>query len=143
MSHCVRHMEEPAANACGDCAREFCTRCLVYSFGPKKPPMCINCALYAGGVRNGHRPAVPAAARQATSGAPPRDKRAERAYRRAEKDAVKAAQKAVKKAVKKAARQGVALRPAASRRERVAQGEGSPHRVVRRGGDDRQVAHLS
>lgn len=108
MSHCVRHMEEPAANACGDCAREFCTRCLVYSFGPKKPPMCINCALYAGGVRNGHRPAVPAAARQATSGAPPRDKRAERAYRRAEKDAVKAAQKAVKKA----ARQGVTPQPA-------------------------------
>lgn len=32
---------------------EFCATCLVYSFGPKKPPFCLPCAVEAAGVRQG------------------------------------------------------------------------------------------
>ena len=30
---------------------DFCADCLVYSFGPNKPPYCVSCALGASGVR--------------------------------------------------------------------------------------------
>ena len=41
---------------------EFCGECLVYSFGPKKPPFCIPCAVAAAGIRTnaGNRPVVDA-----------------------------------------------------------------------------------
>lgn len=60
MSHCVRHFEETMEAACRTCRAPFCSRCLVYAFGPNKPPFCIGCALNAGGVRNGYKvaPAV-------------------------------------------------------------------------------------
>lgn len=48
-------MEEPATGECRNCHGTFCARCLVYSFGPKKPPFCVGCALVASGVRNGSR----------------------------------------------------------------------------------------
>lgn len=53
MNHCLRHFEEPTAAVCRSCEGPFCTRCLVFSFGPKKPPYCVGCALIASGVRNG------------------------------------------------------------------------------------------
>ncbi len=56
MDHCLRHMEESASGECRSCHGQFCTRCLVYSFGPKKPPFCVGCALHASGVRTGARP---------------------------------------------------------------------------------------
>lgn len=55
MDHCLRHMEEAASGQCRSCNGTFCARCLVYSFGPKKPPFCVGCALVASGVRNGAR----------------------------------------------------------------------------------------
>lgn len=55
MEHCLRHMEEPSTGECRNCHGTFCARCLVYSFGPKKPPFCVGCALVASGVRNGAR----------------------------------------------------------------------------------------
>lgn len=55
MDHCLRHMEEAATGECRSCHGTFCARCLVYSFGPKKPPFCVGCALVASGVRNGAR----------------------------------------------------------------------------------------
>jgi len=55
VDHCLRHMEEPATGECRNCHGTFCSRCLVFSFGPKKPPFCVGCALVASGVRNGAR----------------------------------------------------------------------------------------
>ncbi len=55
MQHCLRHMEEPGTGECRHCHGTFCARCLVYSFGPKKPPYCVGCALVASGVRSGSR----------------------------------------------------------------------------------------
>lgn len=96
MNHCLRHYEEPITDYCRDCNHPYCARCLVYSFGPKKPPLCVGCALHAGGVRNGTRPPVAQAEPRAV-GSAPTDRRTQRAYRRAERDAVKAAVKATKR----------------------------------------------
>jgi hypothetical protein len=50
---CERHLFDQAADLCGRCGMEFCADCLVYSFGPKKPPFCLPCAVEAAGVRQG------------------------------------------------------------------------------------------
>jgi hypothetical protein len=55
MASCNRHPFDQAAGSCRACGREFCSTCLVYSFGPKKPPYCVPCALEAAGVRRGTR----------------------------------------------------------------------------------------
>ena len=70
MQHCLRHMEEPGTGECRHCHGSFCARCLVYSFGPKKPPFCVGCALVASGVRSGHRPVYNAPATMANEPAP-------------------------------------------------------------------------
>lgn len=49
---CFRHGFEVAESRCRQCGLEFCTECLVYSFGPGKPPFCVPCALAAAGVRS-------------------------------------------------------------------------------------------
>ena len=48
---CERHLFDQATDRCGRCGGEYCTTCLVYSFGPKKPPFCLPCAVEAAGVR--------------------------------------------------------------------------------------------
>jgi hypothetical protein len=50
---------EGAEDRCGKCGFEYCGECLVYAFGPKKPPLCIPCAVAAAGIRAaaGNRPA--------------------------------------------------------------------------------------
>jgi hypothetical protein len=48
---CYRHGFEASQDACRNCGLFFCAECLVYSFGPNKPPYCISCALGAAGVR--------------------------------------------------------------------------------------------
>jgi hypothetical protein len=48
---CDKHLFEGAEDRCGKCGYEFCGECLVYSFGPKKPPFCIPCAVAAAGIR--------------------------------------------------------------------------------------------
>jgi len=48
---CERHQFDRAVDRCGRCGGEFCATCVVYSFGPKKPPFCLPCAVTAAGVR--------------------------------------------------------------------------------------------
>jgi hypothetical protein len=50
---CERHLFDQAIDLCGRCGQEFCPDCLVYSFGPTKPPFCLPCAVEAAGVRQG------------------------------------------------------------------------------------------
>jgi hypothetical protein len=59
-SRCAKHLFEGAEDFCGKCGLEFCGECLVYAFGPKKPPLCIPCAVQAAGIRAsaGNRPSV-------------------------------------------------------------------------------------
>ncbi|CAN5540377.1 hypothetical protein BH10ACT1_BH10ACT1_29230 [soil metagenome] len=105
MNHCLRHYEEPIAGICRACDQPFCTRCLVFSFGPKKPPYCLGCALHASGIRNGNRslppvPALPTPDAASTTPEPAGDRRMERARRRAEREAIKVAEKAARKAAR-------------------------------------------
>jgi len=50
-AQCAKHHFDRAVAQCGHCALTFCPSCLVYAFGPNKPPFCIPCALTVGGVR--------------------------------------------------------------------------------------------
>ena len=49
---CEKHIFEESEDRCGKCGHEYCAECLVYSFGPKKPPFCIPCAVAAAGIRS-------------------------------------------------------------------------------------------
>ncbi|HYF47747.1 MAG TPA: FYVE zinc finger domain-containing protein [Acidimicrobiales bacterium] len=52
MAHlCMAHPSEHAEGLCRRCGGPFCADCLVYPFGPVKPPFCIPCAVKQGGVR--------------------------------------------------------------------------------------------
>ena len=95
VAHCVRHYEEPMEASCRVCHRTFCNRCLVYSFGPNKPPFCVGCALSASGVRTTK---LATAAHAEPQAAEPRvDRRAERAERRAAKAEARAMRRAAKR----------------------------------------------
>lgn len=48
---CDKHLFDPAEDRCGTCGGEFCSECLVYAFGPRRPPLCIPCAVAAAGIR--------------------------------------------------------------------------------------------
>ena len=50
-ARCVKHAFEGAAAQCRTCGDPFCQDCLVYTYGPSKPPYCVPCALVAAGVR--------------------------------------------------------------------------------------------
>ncbi|MEO5841804.1 MAG: hypothetical protein ABIQ73_14615 [Acidimicrobiales bacterium] len=52
---CNRHSFEYAENVCSKCGIAFCHDCLVYPRGPKKPPLCVPCAIAAAGVRSSAR----------------------------------------------------------------------------------------
>jgi len=59
MESCAKHPHELGAAICRRCGGAWCRDCLVYSFGPKKPPYCMSCAMVAGGVRSAAaRPAM-------------------------------------------------------------------------------------
>lgn len=49
---CERHSFEAAENLCRTCGYEFCHECLVYTYGPKRAPFCVRCAIAAAGVRS-------------------------------------------------------------------------------------------
>ena len=53
LGSCDRHGFERAAGVCRSCHYPHCETCLVYPFGPAKPPYCVSCALVAAGVRRG------------------------------------------------------------------------------------------
>ena len=55
---CDKHLFESAEDRCGRCGYEFCGECLVYSFGLKKPPLCIPCAVVAAGIRSNAAPPI-------------------------------------------------------------------------------------
>jgi hypothetical protein len=81
---CERHSFELSAGMCRTCGHWFCAQCLVFAFGDKKPPFCVQCALAAAGVRStaGLTPRV----------APKEVKRELKAWRKAQrkdKDAVR------------------------------------------------------
>ncbi|MEO6318248.1 MAG: hypothetical protein ABIP36_05635 [Acidimicrobiales bacterium] len=48
---CNKHPHEIGVAHCRRCGSAWCSTCLVYAFGPKKPPFCMSCAMVAGGVR--------------------------------------------------------------------------------------------
>ncbi len=59
MSSCEKHPHEHGVALCRRCGGAWCKNCLVYTFGPKQPPYCMACAMYAGGVRtSAPRPAM-------------------------------------------------------------------------------------
>jgi hypothetical protein len=91
MTHCMRHFEEPEVARCRSCDRPFCSRCLVWSFGPNKPPFCVGCALNASGVR------TPAKTVMVSSEPPAQVKRELKAQRRAEKAEARALKRAARK----------------------------------------------
>ena len=56
MAHiCQVHPYEAAEGLCRSCGGPFCADCLVYPFGPAKPPYCVPCAVAAAGVRRSAR----------------------------------------------------------------------------------------
>ncbi len=69
---CVLHPFEVAERLCHQCGRWHCDGCLVAPWGPRKPVLCVECAIGRGGVRR-------------TAGAPPA--RSAKEIRRHEKDA--------------------------------------------------------
>lgn len=54
MSSCVKHPMAVSEHVCRRCGHEFCPECVVFPQGLRKPPLCITCALEAGGVRRQH-----------------------------------------------------------------------------------------
>ena len=59
MDSCTKHPHEPGRGVCGRCGLAWCGSCLVQALGPKKPPYCMECAMFAAGVRSTPtRPAV-------------------------------------------------------------------------------------
>jgi hypothetical protein len=50
---CHRHQFDTAVDRCQMCGNGFCTTCLVYPKGHRKPPYCLPCAVSAAGVRSG------------------------------------------------------------------------------------------
>lgn len=48
---CDQHLFEGAEDICSECGREYCHECLVYPWGPKKPPLCHSCAIAKAGIR--------------------------------------------------------------------------------------------
>ena len=60
LDSCSKHPHERGVALCRRCGGSWCSSCLVYSFGPKKPPYCMSCAMVAGGVRtSASLPAMP------------------------------------------------------------------------------------
>jgi len=80
LESCSKHPHEKGAALCRRCGHGWCTTCLVYAFGPKKPPYCLGCAMVAGGVKS-------------TTAMPPMPKKQLKAQMRALKAEAKAAAK--------------------------------------------------
>jgi hypothetical protein len=60
LESCRKHAHEMGVALCGRCGGSWCSSCIVYPFGPKKPPYCMSCAMVAGGVRSASTiPAMP------------------------------------------------------------------------------------
>jgi len=91
---CGKHPHEMGVALCRRCGQSWCSTCLVYSFGPKKPPYCMSCAMVAGGVRTG-------------GALPPMPRKQLKAQMRAMKADAKAEAKAAAKAAKSETKESV------------------------------------
>lgn len=59
MESCIKHPHEHGVSHCGRCGGSWCADCLVHPHGPKKPALCMSCAMFAAGVRtHAERPAL-------------------------------------------------------------------------------------
>ncbi len=90
LDSCSKHPHEMGVALCRRCGVAWCASCLVYSFGPKKPPYCMSCAMVAGGVKT-------------SASMPPMPRRQVKAQMRAVKAQAKADAKADANAVVQAA----------------------------------------
>lgn len=61
-NNCILHPFETADRVCHQCGHWHCDGCLVTPWGPRKPALCIECAIGRSGVR---RSAASAPARPA------------------------------------------------------------------------------
>lgn len=60
LDSCGKHPHEMGVAFCRRCGGSWCSSCLVFAFGSKKPPFCMSCAMLAGGVRTSAAlPAMP------------------------------------------------------------------------------------
>lgn len=48
---CTRHPFEVAERICHQCGHWHCDGCLVAPWGPRKPMLCVECAIGSSGVR--------------------------------------------------------------------------------------------
>jgi hypothetical protein len=55
---CRNHSFERAERICRQCGLWYCDQCVVTPWGPRKPALCVACAVNRGGVRStsGHAP---------------------------------------------------------------------------------------
>jgi hypothetical protein len=51
LDRCMTHPFERCHRLCGQCGNPYCENCLVSPFGPKKAPLCLQCAVSAAGLR--------------------------------------------------------------------------------------------
>ena len=52
MDVCSKHWFDSAVAPCRECGEPCCGRCLVYPQGPKRPALCLDCALAIAGARS-------------------------------------------------------------------------------------------
>ncbi len=50
-TNCILHSFQPADRVCNACGGWHCDACLVTPWGPRKPALCVSCAIQRGGVR--------------------------------------------------------------------------------------------
>ena len=50
-TNCILHPFELADRVCNACGGWHCDGCLVTPWGPRKPALCVSCAIERGGVR--------------------------------------------------------------------------------------------
>jgi hypothetical protein len=82
-SNCEVHAFEVADDRCGQCGHAFCSDCIVYPWGPRKPPLCKSCAIAVAGIRK-HASRPPVASRRNLR----REARARKKERRAQQAAL-------------------------------------------------------
>jgi hypothetical protein len=61
---CENHNFELAEDLCGTCGRAYCPECILYAYGPKKPPICKACAIAKAGIRKHAAPSAVASKRE-------------------------------------------------------------------------------
>jgi hypothetical protein len=50
---CATHPFDRASDVCAHCGENHCPHCLLFPMGPKRPPVCKECAIIMSGARRG------------------------------------------------------------------------------------------